>query len=40
MVIIDNDGNQLSGSRKVTSEIPMHLTVYRLRDEHARPEKP
>jgi L-fuculose-phosphate aldolase len=31
MVIIDNEGNQISGSRKVTSEIGMHLTVYRLR---------
>ena len=31
IVIIDNDGNQLSGSRRVTSEIGMHLTVYRLR---------
>ncbi len=31
MVIIDNDGNQIAGSRKVTSEIGMHLTVYRMR---------
>lgn len=31
MVVIDNDGNQLSGSRKVTSEIGMHLAVYRMR---------
>jgi L-fuculose-phosphate aldolase len=31
MVIIDNNGNQLSGSRRVTSEIGMHLTVYRIR---------
>ena len=31
MVIIDNDGAHVSGSRRVTSEIGMHLTVYRLR---------
>jgi L-fuculose-phosphate aldolase len=31
MVIIDNDGNHIAGSRKVTSEIGMHLTVYRMR---------
>ena len=31
MVIIDNDGHKLSGSRNVTSEIGMHLAVYRMR---------
>ncbi len=29
MVIVDLEGRQLSGSRPVTSEIGMHLTVYR-----------
>jgi L-fuculose-phosphate aldolase len=31
MVIVDNDGNKISGSRNVTSEIGMHLAVYRIR---------
>jgi L-fuculose-phosphate aldolase len=31
MVIVDLDGNLLSGTRKVTSEIGMHLAVYRSR---------
>jgi L-fuculose-phosphate aldolase len=31
MVLIDNDGNKLSGTRNVTSEIGMHLAVYRMR---------
>jgi L-fuculose-phosphate aldolase len=31
MVIIDNDGHKLAGARNVTSEIGMHLAVYRLR---------
>ena len=31
MVIIDNDGHKLSGARNVTSEIGMHLAVYRMR---------
>jgi L-fuculose-phosphate aldolase len=31
MVIVDLDGQQYSGSRKVTSEIGMHLAVYRQR---------
>jgi L-fuculose-phosphate aldolase len=31
MVIVDLDGNKLSGSRNVTSEIGMHLIVYRMR---------
>ncbi len=31
MVIIDNDGNLIAGSRNVTSEIGMHLAVYRMR---------
>jgi L-fuculose-phosphate aldolase len=36
MVIVDLDGNQLAGTRRVTSEIDMHLTVYRMRsDVHA-----
>ena len=33
MVIVDLDGNQLAGSRKVTSEIGMHLAVYQRRDD-------
>jgi L-fuculose-phosphate aldolase len=42
MVIVDLDGNQLSGSRRVTSEIDMHLTIYRMRSDvagvvHAHP---
>jgi L-fuculose-phosphate aldolase len=31
MVIVDLLGRQLAGSRKVTSELSMHLAVYRLR---------
>src|SRR5947209_5984829 len=31
MVIVDNEGNKISGSRNVTSEIEMHLAVYRIR---------
>jgi len=31
MVILDNEGHKLSGVRNVTSEIGMHLAVYRLR---------
>lgn len=31
MVIVDLEGRQLAGSRRVTSEIGMHLAVYRLR---------
>jgi L-fuculose-phosphate aldolase len=31
MVILDNDGHKLSGTRNVTSEIGMHLAVYRIR---------
>jgi L-fuculose-phosphate aldolase len=31
MVVVDLDGRQLSGSRKVTSEIGMHLAIYRER---------
>jgi L-fuculose-phosphate aldolase len=42
MVIVDIDGNQLSGTRRVTSEIDMHLTIYRMRSDvrgvvHAHP---
>lgn len=42
MVMVDLDGRQLGGSRRVTSEIGMHLTVYRARPEihavvHAHP---
>jgi L-fuculose-phosphate aldolase len=42
MVTVDLDGRQLSGSRKVTSEIGMHLAVYRARPDinavvHAHP---
>jgi len=42
MVIVDLDGNQLSGARRVTSEIDMHLTIYRMRGDvrgivHAHP---
>ena len=33
MVIVDLDGRQLSGHRAVTSEIGMHLTVYRMRSD-------
>jgi L-fuculose-phosphate aldolase len=31
MVIVDHDGHKISGSRNVTSEIGMHLAVYRAR---------
>lgn len=42
MVIVDLDGRHLAGSRKVTSEIDMHLTIYRHRQDveavvHAHP---
>ena len=42
MVTVDLEGRQLSGSRKVTSEIGMHLAVYNARPEiiavvHAHP---
>ncbi len=42
MVVIDLDGRQLSGSKKVTSEIGMHLAIYRGRPDanaviHAHP---
>jgi L-fuculose-phosphate aldolase len=42
MVVVDLDGRHLSGVRKVTSEIGMHLAVYRLRPDiravvHAHP---
>jgi L-fuculose-phosphate aldolase len=42
MVIVDLNGNLLLGSRNVTSEISMHLTVYRTRPDaqavvHAHP---
>jgi L-fuculose-phosphate aldolase len=31
MVIVDLEGHQLAGSRKVTSEIGMHTAIYRMR---------
>jgi len=42
LVIVDLEGRQLAGARKVTSEVSMHLAVYRLRDDidaviHAHP---
>lgn len=42
MVIVDLDGQLLSGTRNVTSEIGMHLTIYRMRPDaqavvHAHP---
>jgi L-fuculose-phosphate aldolase len=42
MVVVDLQGNQKSGSKKVTSEIGMHLAVYQMRDDvtavvHAHP---
>lgn len=42
MVIVDLQGNQLSGTRRVTSEIDMHLAIYRMRSDvqgvvHAHP---
>jgi L-fuculose-phosphate aldolase len=33
LVVVDLDGNQLSGTRKVTSEIGMHLAIYRQRQD-------
>jgi L-fuculose-phosphate aldolase len=33
MVIVDPQGRQLDGYRKVTSEVSMHLAVYRRRDD-------
>jgi len=42
LVIVDMDGKRLSGKRRVSSEIGMHLLIYRLRPEvigivHAHP---
>ncbi len=42
LVIVDYDGNQLTGRRHVSSEIGMHLLIYRLRPDihsvvHAHP---
>jgi L-fuculose-phosphate aldolase len=42
MAIVDLDGNQISGVRRVTSEIEMHLAIYRMRSDvngvvHAHP---
>jgi len=42
MVIVDPDGNRVSGHRNVTSEIGMHLLIYRMRPDvqaicHAHP---
>jgi L-fuculose-phosphate aldolase len=42
LVIVDNNGRQLAGKRKVSSEIAMHLLIYRLRPDvqgivHAHP---
>ena len=42
MVIVDMDGNRLAGKRTVSSEIGMHLLIYRLRPDvqgivHAHP---
>src|ERR1700733_9582294 len=42
MVVVDLDGRLLSGTRNVTSEIGMHLAVYRMRSDveaviHAHP---
>ncbi|MEO8869905.1 MAG: class II aldolase/adducin family protein [Granulicella sp.] len=42
MVIVDLEGRHLAGSRRVTSEIEMHLTIYRQRQDveavvHAHP---
>jgi L-fuculose-phosphate aldolase len=41
-VVVDRQGNHLSGSRKVTSEIGMHLAIYQMRGDvkaviHAHP---
>jgi len=42
LVIVDNDGNRIEGKRNVSSEIGMHLLIYRLRPDvqgivHAHP---
>ncbi|HEY5055878.1 MAG TPA: class II aldolase/adducin family protein [Acidobacteriaceae bacterium] len=42
LVTVDLEGNQISGPRKVTSEIGMHLAIYQMRDDvhavvHAHP---
>ncbi len=42
MVVVDMDGKRLAGKRRVSSEIGMHLLIYRLRPEvrgivHAHP---
>jgi L-fuculose-phosphate aldolase len=42
MVVVNLQGDQLSGTRRVTSEIDMHLTIYRMRSDvqgvvHAHP---
>jgi L-fuculose-phosphate aldolase len=42
MVIVDRNGNRLAGKRRVSSEIGMHLLIYRLRPDvhgivHAHP---
>ena len=42
MVVVDPEGRRLSGTRNVSSEIGMHLLIYRLRDDinaivHAHP---
>ena len=42
MVVVDMNGNHVSGCRRVTSEIDMHLTIYRMRSDvngvvHAHP---
>ncbi len=33
MVVVDLDGRQIAGSKKVTSEIGMHLAIYNRRDD-------
>jgi len=42
MVIVDMDGKRLAGKRRVSSELAMHLLIYRLRPDvhgivHAHP---
>src|SRR5208282_1302015 len=42
LVIVDIDGNRLAGKRRVSSELAMHLLIYRLRPDvngivHAHP---
>lgn len=42
LVVVDEEGNRVSGRRNVTSEIGMHLLIYRLREDvkaivHAHP---